>query len=118
MMQSPPRHFVPQSVLPGAGEPHDRLARLAARRAFVELKADFLQAVATLPGHRGEWVREQVRRTEQPIDLYMLRGVVFAELGGQGGRARPEACSWRQTLRRGLDSMFPDSSPPSGFASL
>ena len=45
-----------QSSLPGAGLPQDRLARLAARRAFVELKQDFMVATAGLPGMRGEWL--------------------------------------------------------------
>jgi hypothetical protein len=114
MMQPPPRHYVPAAALAGVGEPHDRLARLAARRAFVELKSDFLDAVAGIPGAHGEWLRQQVRRTQEPVDLWLLRGLVFAELG----KRDDHDSRWRQTLRRGLDSMFPATDPPSGFAVL
>lgn len=88
--------------LPGAGLPQDRLARLAARRAFVELKQDFIVATAGLPGLRGEWLRERVRRAEDPYALWKLRHSLFAALGGN----EPEACTIRHALKSGLDSIF------------
>lgn len=109
-----PRHFLSHAGLPGAGLPNDRLARLAARRVFVGLKNDFLLAVAHLDDERGRWLREQVRRAEEPEDLLLLRGHVFASLAGADDTRRQQ----RRLLRRSLDSLFPDSAPRSGFASF
>jgi hypothetical protein len=109
-----PRHFIAQAGLPGAGLPHDRLARIAARRVFVDLKHTFMQAVASLDDERSNWLRDQVRKAEEPEDLLMLRGHVFASLSGQDEQRT--AC--RRTLRRSLDSLFPDSAPRSGFMSF
>jgi hypothetical protein len=110
-----PRHFVQTGLqhagLPGAGLPNDRLARIAARRAFVDLKQDFIHAVAALDDERGDWLRDQVRKAEEPEDLLMLRGHVFACLTGHDA-SRTER---RRKLRRSLDSLFPDSAPRSGF---
>ncbi len=91
-----------QSSLPGAGLPQDRLARLAARRAFVELKQDFMVATAGLPGLRGEWLRERVRKAEDPYSLWQLRHSLFMALGGN----ELEACTIRHALKTGLDSIF------------
>lgn len=113
-----PRHFVnagmPWRGLPGAGMPGDRLARIASRRAFVDLKQDFMHAVAALHDERGSWLRDQVRRAEEPEDLLLLRGHVFASLSGHDAGLTER----RRMLRRTLDSQFPDSAPPSGFASF
>lgn len=110
-MNHAPRHFTMHAGLPGAGMPHDRLARIAARRAFVGLKQDFMHAVAALDDERGRWLRNQVRKAEEPEDLLLLRGHVFASLSGQDA-TRTER---RRLLRRSLDSQFPDSAPRSGF---
>jgi hypothetical protein len=97
---------------PGLGLPNDRACRLAARQAFVELKSAFVDAVAPLPGRHGEWLRRQVRRTEEPIDLWLLRAAVYAELGAQ-----PAAAGHGQdSLRRGLDTLFHDSGLSAGHA--
>lgn len=109
-----PRHYVPDVTLPGAGLPNDRLARLAARRVFVGLKQDFMGAVAHLDDERGRWLREQVRRAEEPEDLLLLRGHVFASLAGADAARQAQ----RRQLRRSLDSVFPDSAPRSGFVSF
>jgi hypothetical protein len=113
-----PRHFVQTGLLsaglPGAGLPNDRLARLAARRVFVDLKQDFMRAVAALDDPRGDWLRSQVRRAEEPEDLLLLRGHVFACLSGRDA-GRTER---RRMLRRSLDSLFPDSAPRSGFVAF
>lgn len=95
------------AVLPGFGMPQDRLARMAARQAFVDLKQDFTVAVALLPGERGEWLRRLVRRAEDPATLWCARRVLFAELRGDD----PDSCSLRQTLQSGLDSLFADTQP-------
>ena len=86
-----PRHFISHAGLPGAGLPNDRMARLAARRVFVELKHNFMQAVSGLSDARGEWLREQVRRAEEPEDLLLLRGHVFASLAGARAQPAPPA---------------------------
>lgn len=112
-----PRHFSVHAGrvgLPGAGLPNDRLARIAARRAFVDLKLDFMHAVAALEDERGRWLRNQVRKAEEPEDLLLLRGHVFASLSGQDEGRRER----RRMLRRTLDSQFPDSAPRSGFMSF
>ena len=77
-----PRRFDTDTGLPGAGLPHDRLSRIAARRAFVDLKHNFMHAVAQVDDERGRWLREQVRRAHEPEDLLLLRGHVFACLAG------------------------------------
>lgn len=84
------------------GMPQDRQARLAARRAFVDLKHDFMMATAGLPGARGEWLRDSVRRAEEPYRLWLLRNSVFAALGGND----PDARCVLQALKTSLDSMF------------
>jgi hypothetical protein len=87
------------------GMPQDRLARLAARRAFVELKQDFMIASAGLPGHRGDWLRERVRKAEDPYSLWQLRHSLFAALEGND----PDTCTIRHALKTGLDTLFCES---------
>lgn len=101
-MLAEPRHFSP-----GAGLPVERSARLAARRAFVELKLTFLEALAEAPD--AAWLRAQVRNAEEPVDLWLLRAPVFAALSGAAHGQR------RRALRRGLDSIFPDLDLASAF---
>lgn len=109
-----PRHFLPTAALPGAGLPGDRMARMAARRAFVDLKLTFTEAVRQLDDPRADWLRMQVRSAEEPVDLWLLRAPLFAVLSGPA----PEVRTQRLRLRRSLDSLFPDSEPASGFASF
>jgi hypothetical protein len=111
MQPAAPRHFMPSNALPGAGLPHDRLALLAARHAFVDLKLSFQQAVADIDGPEGAWLRHQVRSAEQPSDLWLLRAPVFAALAGIGIEVRRR----RQALRRSLDQLFPDSELTTAF---
>ena len=104
----PPRQYFSgalQGVLPEPGLPQDRHARIAARRSFVGLKQQFMVAVDSLDGMRGDWLRHQVRQAHEPADLWMLRGAVFAALDAQGDHSRRT----RHDLDRVLDSAFPDS---------
>lgn len=111
---SPRQYSSYPTGLPGTGLPRDRDARLAERRAFVDLKQRFMEAMAGLDDEHVEWIRRQIRLAEHPEDLLLLRGQVFACLAGPD----PMRGAWRRTLRRGLDSVFPDSAPRSGFVSF
>ena len=84
------------------GLPSDREARIAARRAFVEMKQLFLRAVENLEHRKGAWLRSQVRGAEDPIDLWLLRGPLLAAL-----REDDSTRSLRAELYRSLDSTFP-----------
>jgi hypothetical protein len=110
-----PRHFISSPALPGAGLPHDRMARLAARQAFVTLKSCFLDAVATLPEVPGAWLHQQVRASEEPIDLWLLRAPVFDSLAGTDPYRREQ----RRQLRHALDTLFlEDIGQPSAFTAF
>jgi hypothetical protein len=91
--------------LPGGGLPHDRMARMAARRVFVDLKSVFMAAVACLPGRDGDWLRKQVRAAEEPVDLWLLRAAVLGALTQQD----EATLQWRRQLKRSLEQIFPDS---------
>jgi hypothetical protein len=109
----PPRQFIraPAVTLVRAGTvlPQQRLARIAARRSFVDMKRRFIDAVAGVGGSRGEWLRRQVRQTEETVDLWLLRGAIYSALGSDETHRR-----LRLDLHQALDSVFPDS----GFTPL
>ncbi len=111
MQTAEPRHYTQAAAQAHVGMLGDRNARLAARRAFVELKVTFMQALADLTDARFDWLRNQVRGTEEPVDLWLLRAPVFVALSGP----EPEFRRRRQLVRRALDSVFHDSEPPSTF---
>lgn len=87
------------------GMPQDRLARMAARQAFVDLKQDFTVTVAGIPGPRGEWLRLMVHRAEDPWALWRARAVLFDELPGNDA----DTCTVRDWLQTGLDSLFAET---------
>lgn len=87
------------------GMPQDRAARLAARRAFVDMKLLFLRATAPLEDRKGEWLRHQVRLANDPMDLWLLRGPVLRALSLDAQRHR----GLRAELYRSLDSIFPEA---------
>jgi hypothetical protein len=109
---SGPRQHLARSVLAGAGMPDDRQARIAARRAFVNLKQTYLLAIEALPGPRADWLRYQIRHAAEPADLWLLRAAVFDALPRQDYRSE------RDSLQRGIESVFPKSTSNSGFAPL
>jgi hypothetical protein len=112
MNHSAPRHHLARSALSGVGMPEDRQARIAARRAFVNLKQTYLMAIEALPGPRAEWLRFQIRHAAEPADLWLLRAAVFDALPRQDYRSE------RDSLQRGIESVFPRSQTHSGFAPL
>jgi AcrR family transcriptional regulator len=108
-MTGTPRHYMP--VAPAApviawlnGDPADDMpGRIAARRSFVHVKRCFMAAVERVDGRRGQWLRHQVRHTNEAVDLWLLRGAVFDALSPRG----PEARQLRIELQRALDSVMP-----------
>jgi hypothetical protein len=107
-----PRHYLSSSphaplaawLATGVGE--DRLSRIAARRNFVHVKRCFLAAVERIEGARGQWLSNQVRQTNEAVDLWLLRGAVFNALHDERGH---EGRELRRELQRALDSVFPDA---------
>ena len=98
---------------PHAADPHtafnlpdERIARIAARRAFVELKLCFMRAAADIDGSLGARLLRQVRRASEPVHLWRLRAAVLAALQSSHDRTPVH----RIELRRQLDSIFADSS--------
>lgn len=88
----------------GYGLPHERHTRIAARRTFVALKQRFMVAIDDVSGRRADWLRLQVRQAEEPVDLWLLRGLVFEALESEGTATERT----RLELKRELDSVFPD----------
>ncbi len=99
---------------PGFGLPEDRLARIAARRAFVELKTSFMRAASDASGPTGELLRRKVRDADEALQLWRLRVALLAAL--PSGHER--TAQHRSELLRQLDSVFPDSGPETGFVPL
>lgn len=73
---------------PGAGLPQERLALIAARKAFVEMKHTMMAAVALLDDDaRGAWLRRQARLAQAPEDLWWLEPQVRAAADGDAACA-------------------------------
>lgn len=102
----------PHTDLPGIGLPADRRANYAAREAFSDLKRTYQHVLQGTTG--SDWLRQEVERAEDPMDLWELRASAFAMLDGVDADKR----SRRQLLHRGLDRLFPDSASNSAHAPL
>jgi hypothetical protein len=87
------------------GLPQDRAARIAARRAFVQMKLLFMRAVEHLSDRKGQWLRHQVRLANDPTDLWLLRGPVLMALRQDDLGTR----HLRAEFYRGLDTIFPEA---------
>ena len=85
--------------------PAARSARMASRRAFVEMKQLFMRAVENLEHRKGAWLRAQVRAAEDPVDLWLLRGPLLATLREDDVATR----TMRAALYRSLDRTFPEA---------
>jgi hypothetical protein len=114
MTAAAPRHFLsaspyaPLAAWLTTGTTEDRLSRIAARRSFVHVKRCFMIAVERVVGQRGQWLRQQVRQTNEAVDLWLLRGAVFDALQARG----PEGRALTRELKRTLDSIFPEALEP------
>lgn len=104
----------PRDYTPVASTPADPLAALSTRRAFVVLKLAFLEAAQALQGEQMQWLRDQVRAAEDPMDLWLLRAALFAGLAGPD----PERKRQRQRLRRAIEVMFGEPPATTTFATL
>jgi hypothetical protein len=107
-----PRQFTPGAA--GLADPAARSTRLAARRAFVELKQVFLDLAAEVEPGRADWLLQLVRHAEAPVDLWLLRAPLFDALEGPGECRRER----RHRLRAGLSRVFPDTTTSSLFGPL
>ncbi|MBW8830100.1 MAG: hypothetical protein JF606_11800 [Burkholderiales bacterium] len=85
----------------GHGMPDDRLARMAARRAFVEMKQVFMRAAADVKGSVGEMLQYRVRTANEPVELWRIRAVILASLPSHHERSLIH----RIELHRQLDSL-------------
>ena len=98
-------HFLP---------PISRDARIESRRAFVEMKQLFMQAVENLAHRKGAWLRAQVRAAEDPVDLWLLRGPLLSALREDDVATR----TMRAALYRSLDRTFPEAFGSAGAGLL
>ena len=98
------------------GMPQERLMRIAARQAFVEMKAEFLQALdgleafadAGLDDEPLAQLRSAVRLAHEPGELWSLQHRVLRALD----RDPVDGPRVSESLRQSLDTLF----PPSGVA--
>jgi len=96
------------------GMPEDRLARMAARQAFVEMKTCFMRAAADIEGSAGMLIQRKVRQASEVIELWRLRHAVLSGLP----RDQVDANVHRQELMHQLDSAFPEGGGNTSFVPL
>ena len=87
----------------------ERLARVAARRAFVEMKISFMRAAALVRGSEGPMLQRKVRSATEVAELWRLSDSLLHSLPALD----PVVAAHRQDLQCHLDSAF-----PAGSASL
>ena len=103
-----------QAASQSFGLPDERLARVAARRAFVEMKHAFMRATADIDGRVGEMLQRKVRSATEAVELWRLRAVILASLASNHDRTPLH----RWELHRQLDSVFPERGTDTGFVPL
>jgi hypothetical protein len=105
--------FERAAAIHGHGLLDARMARVAARRAFVEMKQCFMRAAAEIDGDEGGELQRQVRQSTEVTELWRLRSALF------GALPRDTVPSeLRDELRQHLDSAFPEAGPDTGFTPL
>lgn len=99
---------MPAEALAAGGMPQERLARIAARRAFVEMKQAYMNATSDIASTTAALLQHKVRRASEPWELWSLRAVILASLPADHERT----VDHRLKLGREFDSIF--SSSPTG----
>lgn len=95
-----------------AGLSDDRLARVAARLAFVEMKSSFIRAAAHVPGAGGTLLQRKVRLSTDVADLWRLRAALFEQLP----LGDPTCAAIREEMQYHLDSAhLPGDAEPTSF---
>lgn len=94
------------AVLMAYGLPEDRMARVAARRAFVEMKQCFMRAAEVVPGQTGQRLQRRVRMSSEVMELWRLSSALFDALPAD----HPLAAQHRQEVQDQIDSAFPEGS--------
>lgn len=93
------------------GMPDERLARVAARCAFVELKQVFMRAVADIDGAIGAMLQRQIESATEAAELWHMRTTVWDALSAEHDTTPHH----RLALRSHLDNMFPENRPDLSF---
>jgi len=97
-----------------AGLPQDRLAQIAARRAFVDLKRLYIDAVRTLNTPIGQWLAQRLVRASDAAELWSLHPQVDAALASRGPIGPHQAL--RTALRLRLKALFAADAPANADA--
>lgn len=92
----------PEQAAPNIGLPQERLAQIAARRDFVEMKQSYMHAASDITSATGELLLHKVRKATEPWELWSLRAVILASLAADHERT----LSHRMRLEREFDSIF------------
>lgn len=100
--------FDPIALPHAIGMPQERLARVAARRVFVEMKQCFMQSADGLQGASAALLKRQIRIAGDIGDLLELSETLLTVLP-------PEE---RRAVRRQLDAAFPMAGRDTEFVPL
>jgi len=91
-----------------------RASRIAARRAFVDMKLGFIKLAAQARGTMGSRLQQRVRQAQDPADLIGLQQDLADSLPHDSSQAE----RLRQELAQQLQRMFAPAASMSGFGSL
>ena len=97
--------LLPKPAMLGGGMAQERQARIAARRAFVEMKQAYMGAASDITSATAAMLQNKVRRADEPWELWSLRAVILASLPANHERT----ASHRMKLEREFDSIFSSS---------
>lgn len=99
------RALTPMQAVAAGGLPQERLAHIAARRAFVEMKQAYMNATSDIASATAAMLQHKVRRAAEPWELWSLRAVILASLPSDHERT----AGHRLKLGREFDSIFSSS---------
>jgi len=89
-------------AMPGGEILRERQARIAARRAFVEMKQAYMGAASDIGSATAAMLQHKVRRASEPWELWSLRAVILASLPAD----HEHTPGHRLKLEREFDSIF------------